>query len=155
VTDNIAKYKKAAEELYIKSGKKPEPEEVAEKMGVKLAEAKKLQAFVEDVSPLDKLESTDQDAGRGIPESLEPRRMDDAIAQIEVDQQLEQLMEQLTGREADIMRFRYGLADGEAHTLEETGKQFGLTRERIRQIEKDVMRRLRVFVAEHAEDFKL
>ena len=91
---------------------------------------------------------------RGIPESLEPRRIDEAIAQIEVDQQLEQLMQQLTGREAEIMRFRYGLMDGEAHTLEETGKQFGLTRERIRQIEKDVMRRLRVFVAEHSDDFR-
>ncbi|MFO7974667.1 MAG: RNA polymerase sigma factor RpoD/SigA [Candidatus Hydrogenedentota bacterium] len=154
VTDNIAKYKKAAEELYIKSGKKPAPEEVAEVLGIKIAEAKKLQAFVEDVSPLDKLESTDEDTGRGIPESLEPRRTDDAIAQIQVDQQLEELMDQLTGREAEIMRYRYGLTDGEAHTLEETGKEFGLTRERIRQIEKDVMRRLRVFVAEHAEDFK-
>lgn len=154
VTDNIAKYKKAAEELYIKSGKKPEPEEVAEVLGIKIAEAKKLQAFVEDVSPLDKLETTDDDAGRGIPESLEPRRIDEAIAQIEVDQQLDQLMDQLTGREAEIMRYRYGLADGEAHTLEETGKQFGLTRERIRQIEKDVMRRLRVFVAEHVDDFR-
>ncbi len=154
VTDNIAKYKKAAEELYIKSGKKPEPEEVAEVLGIKIAEAKKLQAFVEDVSPLDKLETTDDDAGRGIPESLEPRRIDEAIAQIEVDQQLDQLMDQLTGREAEIMRYRYGLADGEAHTLEETGKQFGLTRERIRQIEKDVMRRLRVFVTEHVDDFR-
>ena len=154
VTDNIAKYKKAAEELYIQTGKKPEPEEVARVLGIKVAEAKKLQSFVEDVSPLDKLETTDEDAGRGIPESLEPRRIDEAIAQIEVDQQLEQLMQQLTGREAEIMRFRYGLMDGEAHTLEETGKQFGLTRERIRQIEKDVMRRLRVFVAEHSDDFR-
>ena len=154
VTDNIAKYKKAAEELYIKTGKKPEPEEVARVLGIKVAEAKKLQSFVEDVSPLDKLETTDEDAGRGIPESLEPRRIDEAIAQIEVDQQLEQLMQQLTGREAEIMRFRYGLMDGEAHTLEETGKQFEVTRERIRQIEKDAMKRLRSFVAQNAEDFR-
>jgi len=153
VTDNIAKYKKAAEELYIKSGKKPDPEEVAKVLGIKVAEAQKLQSFVEDVSPLDRLESTDEDMGRGIPESLEPRRIDEAVVQIEIDQQLEQLMAQLTGREAEIMRYRYGLTDGQAHTLEETGKQFGLTRERIRQIEKDVMRRLRFFVAEHAEDF--
>ncbi|HPK00261.1 MAG TPA: RNA polymerase sigma factor RpoD/SigA [Candidatus Hydrogenedentes bacterium] len=155
VTDNIAKYKKAAEELYIRTGKKPEPEDVAQVLGIKVTEARKLQSFVEDVSPLDKLDTTDDDSGRGIPESLEPRRIDDAIAQIEMDQQLEQLMQQLTEREADIMRFRYGLMDGEAHTLEETGKQFGLTRERIRQIEKDVMRRLRVFVAERADDFRL
>ncbi|MGI6458566.1 MAG: sigma-70 family RNA polymerase sigma factor [Candidatus Hydrogenedentales bacterium] len=155
VTDNIAKYKKAAEELYIRTGKKPDAEEVAQVLGIKVKEAQKLRSFVEDVSPLDKLETTDDDSGRGIPESLEPRRVDDAIAQIEMDQQLEQLMEQLTEREANIMRFRYGLMDGEAHTLEETGKQFGLTRERIRQIEKDVMRRLRLYVAERADDFQL
>ena len=126
---------------------------MAKVLGIKVAEAQKLQSFVEDVSPLDRLESTDEDMGRGIPESLEPRRIDEAVVQIEIDQQLEQLMAQLTGREAEIMRYRYGLTDGQAHTLEETGKQFGLTRERIRQIEKDVMRRLRFFVAEHAEDF--
>ena len=152
VTDNVAKYKKVAEELYIKSGRRPGPEEVAEAMGIKEKEARKLQAFVEDISPLDNLDSTN-DNGRGIPESLEPRRMDDAIAQIELDQQLTELLGQLTGREADIMRFRYGLTDGQAHTLEQTGKKFGLTRERIRQIENDSMRRLRAYVAEHGDDF--
>jgi RNA polymerase primary sigma factor len=154
VTDNVARYKKVAEELYIKSGKQPEPEEVAEVLGIKPAEARKLREFVHDISPLDKLESTDMDDGRGIPESLEPRRVDRAIEQIEIDQQLEELMEQLTEREANIIRFRYGLTDGKAHTLEETGKEFNLTRERIRQIEKDAMKRLRHYVAEHAEEFK-
>jgi len=153
VTDNVAKYKKTAEELYIRTGKHPGPEEVAEQMGIKLAEARKLQAFVEDVSSLNTMDTTSDDQGRGIPESLEPRGTDVAIAQFELDQQLEELMTQLTQREADIVRFRYGLADGRAHTLEETGRQFSLTRERIRQIENDVMRRLRVFVTEHGEDF--
>jgi RNA polymerase primary sigma factor len=154
VTDNVAKYKKVAEELYIKTGKRPGPEEVAERMDIKLVEARKLQAFVEDISPLDRMESTDDTSGRGIPESLEPRRVDNAIAQIEIDQQLEELMKHVTGREEQIVRFRYGLADGQAHTLEETGKKFSLTRERIRQIEKDVMRRLREIVADHKDDFR-
>lgn len=154
VTDNVARYKKVAEELYIKTGKQPEPEQVAEAMGIKVAEARKLREFVHDISPLDKLESTDMDDGRGIPESLEPRRVDKAIEQIEIDQQLEELMDQLTEREANIIRFRYGLVDGKAHTLEETGREFNLTRERIRQIEKDAMKRLRHYVADHAEEFK-
>lgn len=154
VTDNVARYKKVAEELYIKSGKQPEPEQVAEAMGIKVSEARKLREFVHDISPLDKLESTDMDDGRGIPESLEPRRVDKAIEQIEIDQQLEELMDQLTEREANIIRFRYGLTDGKAHTLEETGREFNLTRERIRQIEKDAMKRLRHYVADHAEEFK-
>ncbi len=154
VTDNVARYKKVAEELYIKTGKRPGPEEVAAQMGIKVAEAQKLQEFVEDISPLDNMESTSDDNGRGIPESLQPSKENEAIQQIEMDQQLQELMNQLTGREASIVRYRYGLEDGKAHTLEETGRQFNLTRERIRQIEKDVMKRLREYVAEHTEDFK-
>jgi RNA polymerase primary sigma factor len=155
VTDNVARYKKTAEELYIRTGKRPEPEEVAKDMGIKVAEARRLREFVEDVSPLDKMDSTDADDGRGVPESLEPQRLDKAIAQFELDQQMEELMTQLTPREANILRYRYGLMDGKAHTLEETGREFNLTRERIRQIEKDAMKRLRGFVGQHLDDFKL
>ncbi len=70
-----------------------------------------------------------------------------------LDQQMEELMKQLTDREGNINRYRYGLSDGMVHTLEETGKAFNLTRERIRQIEKDVMKRLRLYVASHQDDF--
>jgi RNA polymerase primary sigma factor len=154
VTDNVARYKKVADEYYKKHGKQPEPEEVAKELDIKVAEAVKLQAFVDEVRPLDNLDTTSEDNGRGIPENLEPRQTDDAIHQFELDQQLTELMGQLTEREQDIIRFRYGLADGRAHTLEQTGKRFKLTRERIRQIEKDVMKRLRVFVSEHQDDFR-
>jgi RNA polymerase primary sigma factor len=80
--------------------------------------------------------------------------MDHALEQIELDQQMEELMCQLTDREANIIRYRYGLYDDRVHTLEETGKKFNLTRERIRQIEKDVMMRLRDYVRKHTESFK-
>ncbi|MBN2309459.1 MAG: RNA polymerase sigma factor RpoD/SigA [Candidatus Hydrogenedentes bacterium] len=152
VTDNVARYKKTAEELYIKTGKEPDPEVVAEKMGIKVAEAMKLQAFVSDVSSLDNLDVAN--TARGIPESIEPRQTDQAIAQIELDQQLEEIMKHLTPREQNIIRYRYGLMDGRAHTLEETGRKFELTRERIRQIENDVMKRLRTFVLEYGDDFR-
>lgn len=153
ITDNIARYKKVAEELYIKSGRAPAPQEVAEEMGIKVAEAERLQEFVTAVTPLEKMESTDAEEC-AIPESVEPQLYDKAIEQIELDQQMEALMGQLTEREENIVRYRYGLIDGKAHTLEETGKRFKLTRERIRQIEKDVMRKLRTYVVEHAEDFR-
>ncbi len=154
VTDNVSRYKKTAEDLYIRTGKHPGPEEVAEEMGIKEAEARKLQAFVDDISPLSNMASTSTEDGRGIPESIQPRQMNEAIARIEVDQEMDELMGQLTEREAKIIRYRYGLQDGKAHTLEETGREFSLTRERIRQIEKDVMKRLRVYVSEHQEDFR-
>ena len=154
VTDNISRYKKTAEMLYKKNGRQPDAEEVALAMGIKVKEAEKLRAFVEEVSPLENLDSTDVDNGRGIPEHVEPRKLDDAITQFELDQQMTELLKELTPRESNIIKFRYGLADGKAHTLEETGAQFSLTRERIRQIEKDVMKRLRVYVLDHADDFQ-
>lgn len=153
VTDNVAKYKKVADDLYKKSGKQPDAEEVAEAMGIKVAEAKKLEEFVREVSPLDNMESANDDTGRGIPESIEPRRDNEAIVQFVRDQELEELMDQLSEREANILRYRYGLTDMRAHTLEETGRKFGLTRERIRQIENEAMRRLREFVTRNAENF--
>jgi RNA polymerase primary sigma factor len=154
ITDNVARYKKAAEELYIKTGKQPEPEEVAKILDMKVSEAQKLRTYVDIVSPMEKMEGSELDNLRGgIPESLEPRSGDRGVEQIELDQQMEALMENLTDREANIVRFRYGLMDGKAHTLEETGKEFKLTRERIRQIEKDVMKRLRTYVQDHQEDF--
>jgi len=154
VTDNIARYRKAAEELYKKSGKYPEVEEVAKALGIKTAEAQKIQNFVHEIAPLDNMDSVSEDDGRGIPESVQPTRIDEAIVQLERDQELEELMARLTEREANILRYRYGLTDASAHTLEETGRQFGLTRERIRQIEKDAMRRLRSIVDENKEQFQ-
>jgi len=154
VTDNIAKYKKTAEELYIRKGRNPDAEEVAKAMGIKPEEARKLQSFMSEVSPLDNLESTSDEESRGIPPELEPRKTSEVVEQIQLDQQLSELMKQLTEREAAIIQYRYGLMDGKAHTLEETGRQFNLTRERIRQIENDVMRRLRQHVAEHGEEYE-
>ena len=154
VTDNIARYKKTAERLYIKSGKQPEAEDVAEAMGIKLKEAEKLRAFVEDVAPLERMETTDSDNGRGIPESVQPRKLDQAIVQFELDQQMEELLKELTPREEKIIRYRYGLEDGKAHTLEQTGQAFDLTRERIRQIEKNVLSKLGAYAREHGDEFR-
>lgn len=154
VTDNVARYKKMADELYIKTGRQPELEEIAAKLGVRLTEARKLQEFVETVAPLEKMQTTDATVGHPLPEGGELGGMDHALEQIELDQQMEELMCQLTDREANIIRYRYGLYDDRVHTLEETGKKFNLTRERIRQIEKDVMMRLRDYVRKHTESFK-
>ena len=154
ITDNVSRYKRVAEEIYIKTGKQAELEEIAAALNLKLEEARRLQEFVETVSPLGHMGSTDGDGMRGIPESAEPRQLDRAIEQIELDQQMTELMKELSDREADIIRYRYGLMDGKAHTLEEAGKKFRLTRERIRQIEKDVMKRLRTYVNVHKDDFQ-
>ena len=148
VTDNVARYKKASEEVYKRSGKWPEPEEVAEVLGIKVAEAKKINKFVGMIAPLEDLDSIDADPLGNVNEKIVPGIQDADIHQAVVDEELATLMANLDERENEIMRYRYGLADGRAHTLEETGRQFKLTRERIRQIEKDVMKRLRAIVDE-------
>ncbi len=153
MTDNVAKYKKSVEELYIKTGKYPGPEQVAKELGIKVAEAKKLHEFVTDFGPLDNMQATEDD-GRGIPEEIEPRKIDKAIEQIQIDQELEELLKELDERGANILRYRYGMVDGKAHTLEETGAAFHLTRERIRQIEKEAMGQLRSYVTDHDKEFE-
>ncbi len=157
VTDNISRYKKLAEEFYIKNGRNPEPEEIADKMKMRAEQVAKLCDYIESVSAVDKMQVSFDDDGqsiRGLPENKEPCGGNKAIEQIGLDQEMEELMKELNPREENIIRYRYGLLDGRAHTLEETGRHFSLTRERIRQIEKDVMRRLRSYVTEHSEDFR-
>jgi RNA polymerase primary sigma factor len=154
VTDNVARYKKAAEELYTKTGLQPEVDEVAKELGIKKAEAQKLRDFVDAVAPLEKVSGPETEDTQGIPESMEPWESDKAIDQLETAQQMEELMHQLTDREAKIIRFRYGLMDGKSHTLQETGKHFNLTRERIRQIEKDAMKRLQLYAEDHPDIFQ-
>ncbi len=153
ITDNLAKYKKVVEELYIKTGHQPSGEDIAAAMGVKLAEVRKLETFADTISPMESTSPIDTGTGRSIPEGYEPHRKDGALEQIERDQQMDELLGQLSRRDADIVRYRYGLDDGTAHTLEETGRRFELTRERIRQIEKDVMRRLREFAGKNKQDY--
>lgn len=154
VTDSITKFKKVSEQLQIKLGRPPEIEEVAKEMKVKLNEAEKIQRFVNDVTPLEKLESTDTDDGRDMAERFQSKKAEPAIVQFELDQQMEELFKELTEREAGIVKYRYGITDGKAHTLEQTGKQFNLTRERIRQIEKNVLKRLASYAHTHREYFR-
>jgi DNA-directed RNA polymerase sigma subunit (sigma70/sigma32) len=120
---------------------------------VKLTEVRKLETFADTISPMESMTPIETGNGRSIPEGFEPHRRDGALEQIERDQQMEELFGQLSQRDADIVRYRYGLDDGSAHTLEETGRRFDLTRERIRQIEKDVMRRLREFAGKNKQDY--
>jgi RNA polymerase primary sigma factor len=155
VTDSISKYKRTAQILYERDGKEPGVEEVAEEMGVDYEEALKLHEYALGVPSLESLMHVEEDGevvGAEIAHQI--REEEDVVSRILRGQRLNQLMEQLTPRESSILKHRYGLDDGEAHTLEETGKQFNLTRERIRQIENEVIHKLKIYVAEHSAEFE-
>ncbi len=153
ITDNLSKYKRVCEELYIKSGHQATLEEVAKAMDIKISDVKRLEMFAESASPFDFSQSSDGEGYNESPEIRDAVSHDKGMNQFERDQEMETLMLVLNEREALIMRYRYGLIDGCAHTLEEAGQEFDLTRERIRQIEREAMKRLRKYAASHEEDF--
>jgi len=153
ITDNLAKYKRVSEELFKKHGQKPTSEELAKAMDIRLSDLKRIELFSETVSPLENLQSTDSLEFVEGADMNEAASTDRAMEQFERDQEIKTLLGLLSEREDSIMRYRYGLYDGHPHTLEETGKFFGLTRERIRQIERNAMKRMRKFMNRHVDDF--
>jgi RNA polymerase primary sigma factor len=87
-------------------------------------------------------EERDSELGQFIEDEDSPTPMDEAIGSLLADQ-MDQVLFTLPPRQARILRLRFGLQDGRPHTLKEVAAKFGLTRERIRQIERDALRRLR------------
>ncbi len=155
VTDSISKYKRTAQILYEQDGREPTVEEVAEEMAIDYEQALKLHEYALGVPSLESLMHVEEDGEVvGAEISHEIREDEDVVSRILRSQRLNQLMEQLTPRESNILKHRYGLDDGETHTLEETGKHFNLTRERIRQIENEVIHKLKIYVAEHSAEFE-
>jgi RNA polymerase primary sigma factor len=76
-------------------------------------------------------------------EDIEAPAPAESVAQTMLTEEIGDILDQLTPREARILRLRYGLQDGESRTLKEVGEMFGLSRERIRQLEKEALRKLR------------
>ncbi|NLN93927.1 MAG: sigma-70 family RNA polymerase sigma factor [Candidatus Hydrogenedens sp.] len=153
ITDNLAKYKRMVDDFYKVHGRQPSSEDMAEVMGMKLKEIKKLELFEETISPMENIQSLDSAIGREGGIFQEPVADNPTLTQFFRNEEMDALMRQLTERESAIIRYRYGLYDGKAHTLEETGKHFALTRERIRQIEREAMRRMRNYMSRHGDDF--
>lgn len=144
MTDRIRQLYKTSREMEQKLGRQPTLEELAEATGQPV---KKVQ-WVMKVSwqPLS-LESPvgdeeDSELGYFIEDEVSPTPMQSAYQSLLKDK-LEEVLSTLSPREARILRLRYGLDDGTSYTLEEVGRKFGLTRERIRQIEGRALRQLR------------
>jgi RNA polymerase primary sigma factor len=125
-------------------GRRPTPEEIAEEMELEPRKVRlMLQASYQPLS-LEKPVGEEEDSELG--DFIEDELIDspaDAVGQGLLAERLEQVLDTLTPREARILRLRFGLQDGHSYTLKEVGEKFGLTRERIRQIQNEALRRLR------------
>ena len=144
VVEGVNKMKNVERALIISLGREPTLEEVAKEMGMDVAKVKKLRDSSKEVSSLDVAVGEDDEATMGEliadTSSLTPEESMDIQTKSEV---LDTILGTLEDREGDVIKYRYGLMDGEPRTLEEVGQIFGLTKERIRQIEAKALRKLR------------
>jgi len=144
MSDRIRRLYKVARELEQDMGRKPTPEEIAHEMGV---DARKVQWMMRvSWRPLSLEtpvgEEEDSELGAFVEDEATPTPTQSAYQNLLRDK-IEEVLATLSPREARILRLRFGLHNGRAYTLEEVGQKFGLTRERIRQIEGKALRRLR------------
>ncbi len=122
----------------------PSVEEIAEKMGITPEKVQNIQRIAKEPISLEAHVGEEEDSSLGDfisdPNALTPHEV---MIQEMIKQVLDEVLETLTDREEKVLRLRYGLFDGKNHTLEEVGREFGVTRERIRQIEAKALRKLR------------
>ena len=144
MSDRIRRLYKTARQLEQEHGRKPTPEEIASEMDL---EPRKVQWMLKvSWRPLSLErpvgEEEDSELGSFIEDDTTPTPTQSVSSNL-LREEVEAVLSTLTPREARILRLRFGLQNGECYTLEEVGQKFGLTRERIRQIEGKALRRLR------------
>jgi len=131
----------------------PNLEEVAVEMGIGMARASRLDTLVHSVHTLDVDMGNEAFHGLIDSEALEqPPSLDEIVEMQMRDQQLNEMLRRLPGREEAILRLRYGFFDDRPRTLAETGEQFGLSRERIRQLEERALLKLRQLLESDGSD---
>ena len=125
-------------------GREPTPEEIAEKMGVTEDKVHEILKIAQDPVSLETPIGEEEDSHLGdFIEDEKTTTPSDSVAFTMLKEQLLSVLDTLTPREEKVLRLRYGIDDGKPRTLEEVGKEFNVTRERIRQIEAKALRKLR------------
>lgn len=144
MVETINKLIRTSRHLLQQLGREPSPEEIAEEMEIPVEKVMEIQKIAQDPVSLETPigEEDDSHLGDFIQDDDSPAPQDSAAYTL-LKEQLEEVMETLTPREAKVLKLRFGLEDGKARTLEEVGKEFMVTRERIRQIEAKALRKLR------------
>jgi RNA polymerase primary sigma factor len=140
----ISKLYQIAQEMEQDLGRQPTPEEIAKAMDMAPERVRWMLRTSRQPVHLERPVGDDSDAELG--DFIEDEDMPppyESVAQTLLAEDLSEILNRLTPREARILRLRYGLQDGESRTLKEVGEMFGLSRERIRQLEKEALRKLR------------
>jgi RNA polymerase primary sigma factor len=144
MVETINKLIRVSRQLLQELGREPAPEEIGKEMDITVERVREIMKIAQEPVSLETPIGEEEDSHLG--DFIEDQ---DALAPAEaasfmlLKEQLEEVLETLTDREKKVLRLRFGLDDGRARTLEEVGQHFGVTRERIRQIEAKALRKLR------------
>ena len=145
MTENINKLRRFSRDLTVTLGHEPTDEDLAKAMKVSVDDIKTYKSYMTDVTSLD-IQVGDDDDGTTIASFIEDEKNvspEKNAVQIAEREMLDAVLDTLTAREQDIIRQRFGLDNNVPKTLEEVGKSYGLTKERIRQIENKALMKLR------------
>lgn len=144
MVETINKLIRESRQLLQELGREPLPEEIAERMGISVERVREILKISQEPVSLETPIGEEEDSHLGdfIQDQNVPVPAEAAASNLLRDQ-LNEVLDTLTEREQKVLRLRFGMDDGRARTLEEVGKEFQVTRERIRQIEAKALRRLR------------
>ena len=142
--ETINKLIRISRSLVQEIGREPTCEEIAKKMDLPISKVRKIIKIAQEPISLETPIGEEEDSHLGdfIEDKFIPSPPD-AVIHINLREQIENALKTLTEREAKVLKMRFGLGDGNEHTLEEVGQQFKVTRERIRQIEAKALRKLK------------
>ncbi len=146
MVETIAKYKQTVRRLSQDLGRDPLPEEIATEMGVDVSKIHTIENINQDTVSLEKPIGEEGDEKSTLGEFIADDKMlspDQESAHRILRDQINEILDDLSPKERKILEMRHGLLDGVMHTLEEVGQEFGVTRERIRQIEAKVHEKIR------------
>ena len=146
MVETIAKYKRIVRRLAQDLGREPLPEEIAIEMGMEVEKIHHIQQINQNTVSLELPVGDDDERGSTLGDFIKDEHMpspDKEASQRILAEHIQEVLGELSPKERKILELRNGLADGIAHTLEEVGREFGVTRERIRQIEAKAHERIR------------
>ena len=145
MVETINKLIRVSRQLLQEEGREPTPDEIAEEMGISVEKVREILKIAQEPVSLETPIGEEEDSHLGdfIPDDDVPAPAEAAAFSMLKEQLVDVLGTTLTEREQKVLKLRFGLEDGRARTLEEVGRKFDVTRERIRQIEAKALRKLR------------